>query len=93
MNRDAMVRRNPNVAARQLAEQEGGVLLHLESGAYHGMNPVGLLIWELLDDQRTVADLIEGVRARVQNAPPQVEEDIVAFLERAIDRDLILIVE
>jgi len=92
MNRDSKIRRNPNVVARQLAEGEGGVLLHVESGAYHGTNAVGLVIWELIDGERTVAELIDGVRARVDGAPPQLEHDVVAFLDSALERDLILVV-
>lgn len=93
MNRDSKIRRNPNVVARELAEREGGVLLHLDSGAYHGMNPVGLVIWELVDGERTVADLVDSVRARVDGAPPQLDQDVIAFLESALERDLVLIVE
>jgi hypothetical protein len=50
--------KNENVAFRRLAEGEGGVLLHLESGEYHGINEVGCLIWELVDGERTVDGLV-----------------------------------
>ncbi len=45
-----MIRKNPQVVYRTLAG-EGGVLLHLESGAYHGLYEVGTLIWGLLDEE------------------------------------------
>jgi len=93
MNRDSKVRKNPEVVARGLAEQEGGVLLHLETGAYHGVNPVGLVIWELIDGERTVANLIEATRARVDNPPPQLDQDVIAFLKSAVERDLVHVVE
>lgn len=93
MNRDAKVRRNSEVVARELAEREGGVLLHLGSGAYHGMNAVGLVIWELLDSDQTISNLIEGVRARVMNPPPQLDQDVMAFIQSAVDRDLIHVVD
>ena len=47
MSADVVYRKNPDVVARGLAEGEGGVLLRLDSGAYFGVNPVGLLVWEL----------------------------------------------
>ena len=93
MNRDSKVRRNPEVVARDLAENEGGVLLHLDSGAYHGLNRVGLIVWELLVDEPTVSDLVDAVRARFDGAPPEVDDDVVAFVEKALDRDLIQLVE
>jgi hypothetical protein len=85
------VRRNPDVVGRGLAEAEGGVLLHLTTGAYHGLNPVGLVIWDLLEHDQTVADLVAGVRDRVDDAPPTLEQDVLAFLDHASARDLIRI--
>lgn len=85
--------KNPQVVARELAEGEGGVLLHLESGAYHGVNPVGLLIWELLDGERTVAEVIDAVRDRVANGPPELEADVMAFLNRVVERNLVVAAE
>ena len=87
------VRRNPQVTARELAEGEGGVLLHLETGAYHGVNPIGLLIWELLENERTVASLVDAVRERTENPPPTVEEDVVSFVSSVQERDLLVVSE
>ena len=93
MTPETRVRKNASVVVRELAEGEGAVLLHLETGAYHGMNPVALIIWEFMDGERTVADLIEGVRGRVLNAPPHVDRDVIAFLESAINRDLVHVLD
>jgi hypothetical protein len=89
MDHDSRFERNPRIVARQLGEPEGAVLLHLDTGAYHGLNPVGFVVWDLIDGQRTVTDLIDGVRTRVENAPPEVERDVLAFLDAALARDLI----
>ena len=45
----------------------------------------------LIDDRRTVADLVDGVRDRIKNAPPEVDQDVMKFLEAALARDLILV--
>jgi hypothetical protein len=90
MDRSTRVRRNPAVVSRPLSESEGGVLLHLESGAYHRFNPIGFAVWELLDDEMSVADLITGIQARVADAPPELERDVLGFVEAAIARDLIV---
>ncbi len=89
MNPDARIAKNPDVVARDLAENEGGVLLHLDSGAYFGVNRIALIIWELIDGERTAADLVEGLRARVTNGPPQMADDVDAFLASALERKLI----
>lgn len=85
------VRRNDQVVARELSPAEGGALLHLESAQYHGVNPVGLLIWELLDGQRTVREVIDAVRDRVQDPPPQLESDVMQFLTDVHERNLVVV--
>ena len=89
MNDETRLERNPEVVARQLAGPEGAVLLHLETGAYHGLNPVGYAVWDLIDGTRTVAEITEGVRGRVTNAPPELADDVRDFLESAVARNLV----
>ncbi len=89
MNEQSVVSRNPRVVARDLGEGRGAVLLHLDTGAYHGLNPVGNLVWELMDEPRSVAELTAGVRSQVSNAPPQIDADVERFLEGALARDLV----
>jgi hypothetical protein len=89
---ESKVRRNPSVVARDLAEGEGGVLLHLDSGQYHGVNAVGLAIWELLDEERTVGQVAAALRDRVDEPPAHLEADVVAFLRGVAERDLVTVV-
>ena len=83
------VERNGNVAFRRLADGEGGVLLHLESGEYHGINEVGCLIWELLDGERTVDDVAVALRDEVEDAPDDLTGEVIVFLDSLGVRDLV----
>jgi hypothetical protein len=88
---ESKLRRNSQVVARHLAGEEGGVLLHLTSGQYHGVNPVGLAIWELIEDGRTAADVVERLRESVEDPPPQLESDVLGFLTSVHERDLVVV--
>jgi hypothetical protein len=85
----ARISKNPNVVHRTL--QEGAVLLHLESGQYHGLNEVGTLLWELLDEERDLAGLVAATRKRLEDPPHQLEVDVARFLANLRDRDLITV--
>lgn len=65
------------------------MLLHLDSGQYHGLNPVGLVIWELLEEPSTAAELIARLRERVEDPPPSLENDVLGFLTSLHERDLV----
>jgi hypothetical protein len=88
---ESKVSQSPQVVARELSPEEGGVLLHLETAQYHGVNPVGLLIWELLDGQRTVGEVVEAVRAQVVDAPAGLEGDVLQFLNDVHERSLVVV--
>jgi hypothetical protein len=81
--------RNENVAFRRLAAGEGGVLLQLESGEYHGINEVGCLIWELLDGERTVEAVAVALRDGIEDAPPDLVDEMIVFLDSLRARGLV----
>lgn len=72
----------------RLAEDQA-VLLHLESGAYHELNPVGAEIWELLDGERGPGEIAAELRARVTDPPADLEAVVTDYLSELRERDLV----
>jgi hypothetical protein len=85
------VTRNPEVTYRDL--EEGGVLLHLQSGEYHGLNRTGSAIWKLLDGETTVTVVAAGLGEQLDDPPESLERDVAGFLEGLRQRDLIRVRE
>lgn len=85
---DGAVHRNPQVVYRELAGG-GGVLLHLESGAYHGLNETGSLIWDLIDGERTLPVLVAELHKQLDEAPDDLAAQTERFLADLRERDLI----
>jgi hypothetical protein len=83
------VRQNPRVVHRRLAEGEGGVLLHLETSAYPDVNEIGLAIWEIVGDGKTIAEVVQELGARVSDPPAKLEDDVIQFLDGLRDRGLV----
>jgi hypothetical protein len=86
---DGVIRKNPQVVYRELAGEGGGVLLHLESGAYHGLNETGILIWDLIDGERTFETLVADLREQLADPPDDLDEEAARFLADLRARDLI----
>lgn len=72
------VLRQPGVIGEQV-EQEAVVLLP-ESGSVIVLNEVGRVIWELIDGQRTPAELTAAVVAQYEVTTEQAQADVQAFL-------------
>lgn len=88
MEPGATVQRNPHVAFRQLKDGTG-VLLHLDSTYYHGVNGVGALIWSLLESPRTVDELVLELRSHLTHPPSDLPDDVREFVGDLEERDLV----
>jgi hypothetical protein len=90
MQSTTSIRRNPRAEFRSLGEDEGGVLLHLDTAAYHGVNGVGAVVWTLLDGI-TFEQLLAELRRKLDDTPPALESEISVFLDQLAERDLVVL--
>lgn len=88
MEQETIIQRNPRVVFRQITDGTG-VLLHLDSTNYHGLDPTGALIWNLLDSPKSIDMLLAELRASFPETPPALADDINEFVRDLKDRDLI----
>ncbi len=85
-----MVRRNPRVVSKRLAEGKGAVLLHLDTTAYHSVNEVGAAIWEILEEPSSLRALLDDLRRGFPDAPAELSRDVGAFVDDLLERELLL---
>lgn len=73
-------RANPAVVEREATDGEA-VLVNLDTAASLALNRTGFLIWKLVDGKRTIEQIIDAVRQRFPEAPPQVINDVSVLME------------
>lgn len=83
-------RRSNRVVCRSLADGEA-VLLHLDSGEYHGLNDSGLAVWELVDGQRSARAIAQEVHDRFDGVPEDVDDLVRTFLAALDERALLVL--
>lgn len=66
------------------------VVLNLKTGMYHGLNPMGGHMLDVLSEAPTVRDAAAVIAAEYQDQ--EVEADLVAFCRDLLDRELVEIV-
>lgn len=86
----AVPRRSERVVCRSLVDGEA-VLLHLDSGQYHGLNETGVAVWELIDGERSAAAITREVRGGFEDAPADVDRLVRGFLSALDERDLVVV--
>jgi hypothetical protein len=84
---DRLVRRNPRVVFREI--EDGGLLLHLDTTAYHRVNRTGALIWVEIGEGRTEGGIVAAVRREMSEAPAGTDDEIASYIEALESRDLI----
>ena len=75
----------------QVSSDVGGeaVILHMQSGVYYGLDPVGARIWSLVQQPKRVADLREAVVDEFDVEPARCESDLIELLQKLLTEGLI----
>lgn len=89
MTDSQVIQRAPDIVSQNLSEEEGAVLLHLGTGLYHTLNPVGARIWELLESPCTEADLERKLLDEFASDLETLAGDIRRFVRELTERKLI----
>jgi SynChlorMet cassette protein ScmD len=71
---------NPLVVLRPEFD-DWAVLFNPDTAEAVGVNPVGVVIWQLIDGRRGVEEIVATVRERFADAPPSVVEQVGTFIE------------
>lgn len=81
---------SPTADAVESRLQDETVILHLGSGIYFGLDAVGTVIWEQLQQSQSPRDICAFLRATFPDAPDTLESDVTAFLQDLLTHELIV---
>lgn len=69
------------------------VILNLESGIYYGLNEVGASIWKLVQEPKSVADILDAIMDEYDVQRDRCENDILQLLNDLAKRNLIGVID
>lgn len=71
---------NPLIVLREEFD-DWAILFDPDSGHAFGLNPVSVFIWQRLDGNHTVADILAEMQDQFQDVPSEAEAHIQEFIE------------
>ena len=74
---------NPAVICRQILADEA-VLVNPDTGAALALNPSGCVVWQLVDGERSVEQIIAAVCDHYTDVPPSVTQDVTELLDTLV---------
>jgi hypothetical protein len=80
----------PSSDAVESAVGDETVILHLKSGTYFGLDPMGTRIWTMLKDGVATADICARLRQEFDVAQEVVEADARHFLGELKANDILI---
>jgi hypothetical protein len=85
------VTRTPTVANEIIWRQldNNAVIVSPQSGEVRVLNHVGTVIWQMLTEQYSVADIVDHLTDYYQVTPIQAQQDVILFLQELNERGLI----
>jgi len=57
------------------------VILHVEKGVYYGLDKLGTRVWRLIQEPRTIDELVQTILKEYEVEPEQAERDLVALVQ------------
>lgn len=66
------------------------VMMHLEKGKYYGLNPVGKRIWDLIEQPKSFREITETLMEEFDVSKEQCESEVRAFLDKALQNEIII---
>lgn len=81
-------KRNEAIKWRELGNE--GILLHPGSGDFFQVSETGLIIWQQLDGQKSIEEIIKDLALHFDASYEELARDAIEFMEELINKRLVL---
>jgi hypothetical protein len=87
LNFDTIVSQNKSIDATEIDNEK--VMMNISKGQYYALNSVGSKIWDVIEDKRTVREVVSILLSEYEIDQKNCEESVMNFLGSLQNEDLI----
>jgi hypothetical protein len=80
------ITRHPDMLSAEIGGE--AIMMSIEKGAYFGLNPVATRIWDLLEQPKSIAALIQTITDEYEVSAEQAADDVQSFVADMIERGI-----
>ncbi len=80
------ITRHPDMLSAEIGGE--AVMMSIENGAYFGLNPIATRIWDLIEQPKTIAELIQTITDEYDVSAEQAADDVQEFVAEMIERGI-----
>src|SRR5512145_1853784 len=77
---------NPAVVLREDSD-DWAVLFNTKTADAAALNPVGVMVWKLMDGEHTIDEIVAAICLSFAGVPAVVEKHVLAFINELAERD------
>ncbi len=89
LDKNQVIHRNADILVNEVDGET--VMMSIENGTYYGMNPTGNYIWKLLEQEKSLADLLDGIAKTFSLDAAQCEKEVLPFIEKMLEENILLL--
>ena len=91
LTKETNIKKSPNAIESEI---DGDiVLMNIYNNEYYSMDSIGSSIWKMLEEPKTIAEIIEQLLEKYDVSPETCEKDTLKFLNQLLDKQIIIINE
>lgn len=65
------------------------VLLNLQTGVYFGLDPIGARIWHMIQEHRSLQEILDGLTEEYDVPEGRCEQDLLRFVGSLREKELV----
>ena len=88
LEKNQIIYRNSKILVNQVDGET--VMMSIENGTYYGMNPTGNYIWNLLQEESSIEELLLKLSNTYNLSEDQCQKEVLPFVQTMIDEKILL---
>lgn len=89
MEQTNILYRNPDLLMNTVNGET--VMMSIERGNYYGMNSTGNLIWNFLESEKSVNEIVDFLKNKFSLNEDILQNDVYPFIKQLIDEKVVLL--